>query len=402
MRALIVMEGTLEHGRGPLFRRLGSMADLARRCHLAITCLAEPDATVRTCLEAGGVPYTVRPAHIEGWAVTNLDGLVAAIVADAREWEAELVVLDWEVWDLMRELSQALPPAGIRFATVVHAVPFLNAPAHPSGDFARDVDVRLSTEPDDAVASYIVEHAHEANEVLRRIDVLAPNRCVLDYLAGYFPGVLTRLVEPGYAVEIDEIDMAEAAGEPVTFAFMAKLVREKGTHEVLAILADVCADPGFASSRLVVIGSFEGVDERHEFLSVARRLGVEDRLELTGWLNGREKYGQLKRASVFIYPPAESDTFSICLMEALACGLPAVCADVPFIRSTYATAAVERCRPGDIADFAQTAVRLARHGTAGTPFHGTRDFAAPYGSWRTVALAEADTYGQVLGLGAPD
>lgn len=387
------MEGSLEVGRGPLFRRLGALPHLAALCLLSAVCLAAPDPQVRRALEQAGVPYTVHHAHLDGWRVIDLDAVVAGILADATAWGADLVVLDWELWDLMRELSGSVPALGARFAAVVHAVPFLNTPAYPGVDFEADVGRRLEREPDPAIKAYIADNARDTRPVLRRMDLLVPNQCVIDYLAHYMPGVSPRLMEPGYAIDLAEIDATVANGPPLTFAFMARLVAEKGLYDVLRIFARICEHPGFGSARLLLMGSFEDGAERTRFLSAAARLGVAHRIEPVGWQVGAAKYRLLRRARVFLYPAAESDTFSICMLEALACGLPVVCADVPFSRSVYRTDAVVRCAPDDVDAFALEAMRLA---ATDDWAHRARAFAQSYGSWNAVAEAEASAYRAVL------
>jgi glycosyltransferase involved in cell wall biosynthesis len=396
MKATVVMEAALEAGRGPLFRRLGSLPELAGHCKLSAVCLAEPDGEVRDRLHMGHVPYRVRPAHLDGWRIANLETLVPHIVADAAAWGSDLVVLDWELWDLMRELSAALPPAGIRFATIVHALPFLNTPIHASGDFMGDVGRRLQQETDPAVSAYIRAHAAETIDVLRRLDVLVPNSCVADYLDTYFPGLRVHLMEPSYALDLEMIDATDATGPPVDFAFMARLVPEKGTHELLAAFARISVQEGFEDARLLVVGSFEDDAERARFTAAAAALGVLDRLELAGWRLGADKYGALKRAPVFLYPAQASDTFSICMLEALACGLPVVCWDVPFSRVIYPTDAVVRCTPGDTDAFARAAVQLATGPRGGDARAAARAFAGRYGSWAAVAQAEAEVYQELL------
>jgi glycosyltransferase involved in cell wall biosynthesis len=396
MKVTVVMEAALESGRGPLFRRLGSLPELARRCRLSAVCLAEPDPDVGACLQASQVPYSVHPVRLDGWRITNLDTLVPRIVADVAVWGSDLVVLDWELWDLMRELSAALPRIGARFATVVHAVPFLNTPVHPSSDFMSDVARRLRHESDPAVSAYIRAHAAETLAVLRRLDVLVPNRCVADYLDCYFPGLPVHLMEPSYALDLATIYTVAADGPPLDFAFMARLVPEKGTNELLEVFAKISAQEGFEDARLLVLGSFENETERHRFATSAAALGVLERLELAGWRLGADKYGSLKRAAVFLYPAPASDTFSICMLEALACGLPVVCWDVPFSRAIYATDAVVRCKPGAADAFARAAVQLAAAAGDGDVRAAARDFAGRYGSWAAVARAEAEVYQELL------
>ena len=65
----------------------------------------------------------------------------------------------------------------------------------------------------------------------------------------------------------------------------------------------------------------DGATER-AFAREVRRLGL-DGVRLTGWLSKEELYGLLSRAKVLLYP-SHSDSFSIVVLESLACGTPVV------------------------------------------------------------------------------
>ena len=76
-------------------------------------------------------------------------------------------------------------------------------------------------------------------------------------------------------------------------------------------------------ARLVVLG--EG-PERDRLEGLARRMGVADRVSLPGWVPN--PYAWMSRAAVFAVS-SRNEGFCVALVEALACGCPAVSADCP-------------------------------------------------------------------------
>jgi len=76
--------------------------------------------------------------------------------------------------------------------------------------------------------------------------------------------------------------------------------------------------------ELRVVG--EGGD-RKRLLSLARRLGVEDRVVFTGARDGEPLAEEYRRAEVFLFPTlVEGATAPLALLESMACGTPAVAA----------------------------------------------------------------------------
>ncbi|TZG25029.1 glycosyltransferase family 4 protein [Sphingomonas montanisoli] len=109
-----------------------------------------------------------------------------------------------------------------------------------------------------------------------------------------------------------------------------------------------------ADARLVILG--EG-PEREAIIAEAARLGVADRLILPGFVSDPVRY--LGNFDIFALS-SDSEQFPISLVEAMACGLPALSTDVGDIR---AMASVDNAPflfgTGDEAGMAQGLARLA-------------------------------------------
>jgi len=147
---------------------------------------------------------------------------------------------------------------------------------------------------------------------------VSPN--IADQLAGLAPG--------GRALAIaNPVDPAACQGEPElvlsgsTVLGMGRLVESKQFD--LLICAFAQCQPRHPDWRLVILG--EG-PERPSLESLARELGLGDRFMLPGAV--RNPGPVLAQAQLFALT-SRYEGFPMSLVEAMACGLPAVCTDYP-------------------------------------------------------------------------
>jgi glycosyltransferase involved in cell wall biosynthesis len=68
-------------------------------------------------------------------------------------------------------------------------------------------------------------------------------------------------------------------------------------------------------------------------------LGIADRVRITGWLPRLELYGLYRRAQAFVYP-STFEGFGLPVLEAMAAGVPLLCADIEPMRSITGDTAV--------------------------------------------------------------
>jgi glycosyltransferase involved in cell wall biosynthesis len=102
---------------------------------------------------------------------------------------------------------------------------------------------------------------------------------------------------------------------------MGRLTRQKGFDLLLHAFARCAVDHG--EWWLLLLGDGE---ERAELLKLGEQLGLTDRLKLLG--RRQQPAGILKRGDLFVLP-SRFEGFPNALLEAMACGLPAVAADCP-------------------------------------------------------------------------
>lgn len=107
---------------------------------------------------------------------------------------------------------------------------------------------------------------------------------------------------------------------------IGRLVERKGIADVVAAL------PQLPGTELVVAGgppaaALQSDAEARRLQSLARRLGVEDRLQLVG-RQGRAEVAALLRSADVVVAVPWYEPFGIVPLEAMACGVPVVAANV--------------------------------------------------------------------------
>ena len=135
--------------------------------------------------------------------------------------------------------------------------------------------------------------------------------------------------------------------------FLGRMGRRKGTFDLLEAIGKACAAGSEISLALGGDGDRAGVD------SMAATLGIQDQVELLGWVRGSDKERQLKMASAFVLP-SYHEGLPMGILEAMAAGLPIISTPVGGIPEAV-TDGVEGflVAPGDIQALAARLVQLA-------------------------------------------
>ncbi|HKR61814.1 MAG TPA: glycosyltransferase, partial [Pyrinomonadaceae bacterium] len=111
-----------------------------------------------------------------------------------------------------------------------------------------------------------------------------------------------------------------AAGIHRYVLFLSRLHPKKGLENLLHAFLSLAKESDFREWRLVVAGS--GSPDYVESLKrIATKYGAGDRVLFTGWLSGADKPSVLRNASLLALPSYQ-ENFGLCVMEALAEGVP--------------------------------------------------------------------------------
>jgi len=121
-------------------------------------------------------------------------------------------------------------------------------------------------------------------------------------------------------VDTGAIQAISPAGDDVDLIYFGRLKNHKNVDQTLRAVALLRARwPGIS---LLVIGS--GPEET-KLKDLARTLGIERNVTFTGSIDRYEEViARVKRAKLFVHPSTKEGGGSITLLEANACGLPAI------------------------------------------------------------------------------
>ncbi len=145
-----------------------------------------------------------------------------------------------------------------------------------------------------------------------------------------FEGDRIEVVYPGVDHETFRPDPGVPRyGEP-TAAYVGRLKRYKGLHVALRAVEIL----GARGLRLRLLLAGKG-DDVGRLRRLARRRGLEDRVEFLGYVSEARKVELLRRAWVNIYP-SPKEGWGITNVEAAACGTPSLASDSPGLRESVA------------------------------------------------------------------
>lgn len=124
------------------------------------------------------------------------------------------------------------------------------------------------------------------------------------------------------------------ADRPPTLLFVGRLQPLKGPDVAVRTLAEVRRTVPDARLRIVggVSGTGDGVSGPDELRALAAELGVADGLDL-GPAVPQAALPEVYRDADVLLAPSRSETFGLVALEAQACGLPVVAADVSGLRA---------------------------------------------------------------------
>jgi glycosyltransferase involved in cell wall biosynthesis len=105
------------------------------------------------------------------------------------------------------------------------------------------------------------------------------------------------------------------------FLFMCRISYVKRLDLVLEALS-VLKDKGIRA-KLIIAGAYENKTFESKHRAIIQRLGIENQVLHTGWVDSEEKYRLFKNTHCFVLP-SMGENFGIVLVEALQSGLPVI------------------------------------------------------------------------------
>lgn len=355
MRMLFLNMAPLSSNAGHLARFNLELKDMLRENDIGIVCLSKQEEEESTKAEYPKAKFFHIPISAIGWEVQNLDQVCQDILRTAEGFGADIVILQMEAWDLMHGLQATLKDK-IPFATIIHAMPFIVSPLHPTGDFDKDVIAYANSGIEEYRKKYILDHYAEAHSLFKEISLVANNKTVEHYLKTYFKDLNLYKLTPSLVSKLH--DPKDKADRPFAydFAYMARMEKGKGLEHIRSILLRASELLG-RKTTLLIMGKADDSWSRQALddLNKDPLNGKAFEITYSGWAEEEDKQ-KLSDCGVFIYPSVY-DNYPTVVNEALAFGLPVIMWNVPFFDINYSSCkAIKGIKPLDTDAFAEAAI----------------------------------------------
>lgn len=112
---------------------------------------------------------------------------------------------------------------------------------------------------------------------------------------------------------------------------LARLVPSKGIFDLPEIWKKVCEKK--PEARLGLIGN-ASEEVKNKFILEAQKAGVENKIDLLGYMSSEKAYSYLKNAKVFVFTSRE-EGWGISLAEAMCCDIPVVAFELPVYKYIF-------------------------------------------------------------------
>jgi len=180
---------------------------------------------------------------------------------------------------------------------------------------------------------------------------------------------------------------AESISKEYDIAFMGVLSSEKGIYDI-AYAVYILKKKLNRDIKAVLIGDFSSYTEKMQYFSILSKLGLQPNMIFKGYLTGEEKYREMLKAKIFVFP-SKIDVLSISILEALALGLPVITWDLPHSREFTTNAVI---KVNSFAKFIEVLeYLLTNDDTRNTSRNVGIEWAKHY-TWRNAAQSEYKAY----------
>ncbi len=191
-----------------------------------------------------------------------------------------------------------------------------------------------------------------AKRIIGRVSdaVVVTNYSIKEHLKKYMKKQQPVLVFRG-AIDSDLHKKVKNLSKEYDAVFIGRLHEQKGVIELIKIWKLVCTTKNIA--RLAIIGNGPLEKKMRNLCDV---LGISNNVVFLGFQDGLEKYSTIKKAKIVLHPEIYG-VGSMAPLEAMICGLPCICFDLPDFRNYYGDAVIYS-RPKDLQLFADNIIKL--------------------------------------------
>jgi glycosyltransferase involved in cell wall biosynthesis len=186
----------------------------------------------------------------------------------------------------------------------------------------------------------------------------------------------------GNGIDIDLIERFKAEKKLYDCVFVGRVSIEKGVFDLVKVWKQIILNR--PESKLLIIGTGPDFSKMNE---LTKGSNLVSHVMLKGSCSDDELYSSLKASRIFAFP-SMFEGWGLAVGEALACGLPVVCYDIPALREIFgACRSVFFVPIGDTAIFAETIEKILQEGDFGKLETISKEYVKNF-VWKRVALED--------------
>lgn len=139
-----------------------------------------------------------------------------------------------------------------------------------------------------------------------------------------------RVYVNGNGVDINYIDSFKFRGsKSYDGVFVGRISREKGIFDLVKAWQKIVSVK--SDAKLLIIGSGPDI---YELRRRVKMFDLKKNVVVKGYCSDREMYTLIKASKVFIFP-SYFEGWGLAVAEALVCGLPVICYDIPALHEVF-------------------------------------------------------------------
>lgn len=198
-----------------------------------------------------------------------------------------------------------------------------------------------------------------------------------------------KMILVNNGVDVSYIEGVTAKDKRITqydAIMLARLAPSKGILDLPPIWKKVTEYLPDAKLGIIGSGSKEIV---HSLKDACMKNGVENKVDLLGYLDDDTACQYLKKAKIYIYTSRE-EGWGISIAEAMACGLPVIAFELPVYKYIFPTG-IRQISKRNISEMAETVVELLNNTELRTSMaQSGKQYVTQNYDWNTIADYERD------------
>jgi glycosyltransferase involved in cell wall biosynthesis len=208
------------------------------------------------------------------------------------------------------------------------------------------------------------------------------------------PRITFHVITPGNGVDLKKFDKKSRPTPLYDAVFFSRLVPEKGMFDLPEIWKLVVQK--FPKARLAVAGIVEDLKFVEDLQRMISRYGLTKNIVFLGSQEKNSIIDLVGSSKLTIYP-STLDTFSLVVLESLACGTPTITYDIPAITHNFRKCKAVLSSPvKDKASMAKNVISLLENEDLRTKLSKeAKEYASDY-DWKKVVRAEKEAYFKVI------